>query len=428
VFVDEVVLGYKVYTLTNLRTINVDDKIKKPGLERVKKWLYAKGLEARSAGCVLCGSCYGHGPANPMEDHPGPKEKCPPYEFYRFQRHTPKSRWLMAQRVFHGIDTITPELKEVIYACTNCLMCQELCGVRDDGYGPWEITVAMREEITEKDGPIAAHRGLYEGLKVSDNPWGKSASQRGAWIEGLGLRKLGASAAKTLLFAGCSADRASGRGSARALAQLMLEAGEEFAVLGADEKCCGLFAHDLGYRREYDRLQTDNITAIKRTGIQKIVVACGSCLRAWREHAKQPGFNAEVVHGVEHVANLQRAQRLRFTKTVSKKVTYHDSCHLGRGCGVYDPPREILSAISGVQMVEMERNRRWAWCCGGGGGVPEADPDLAHWSASDRTREARETGAELILTSSALCQRSFNDLNEVGLPVQDLLEFAYRAL
>ncbi|MGZ9130469.1 MAG: 4Fe-4S dicluster domain-containing protein, partial [Candidatus Binatia bacterium] len=134
------------------------------GLERVKKWLYAKGLDERSSGCVLCGSCYGHGPANPMEDVPGPKEKCPPYEYYKFQRHTPKSRWLMAQRVFHGLDSITPELKEVMYACTNCLMCQELCGVRGDGYGPWDITVAMREEITEKDGPLPAHRPIYNGL------------------------------------------------------------------------------------------------------------------------------------------------------------------------------------------------------------------------------------------------------------------------
>jgi heterodisulfide reductase subunit C len=142
------------------------------GLARVKKWLYATGLAERSAGCVLCGSCYGHGPANPMEDIPGPKTKCPPYEYYRFQRFTPKSRWLMAQRVFHGLDAITPELKEVIYTCTNCLMCQELCGVRSDGYGPWEITVAMREEITARDGPLAAHRALYEGLQQHNKAGG----------------------------------------------------------------------------------------------------------------------------------------------------------------------------------------------------------------------------------------------------------------
>jgi Fe-S oxidoreductase len=409
--------------------ITVKDQDEKPtGLRRVQKWLYAKGLDERSAGCVLCGSCYGHGPANPMEDFPGPKEKCPPYEYYRFQRHTPKSRWLMAQRVFHGLDPITPELKEVIYACTNCLMCQELCGVRDDGYGPWEITVAMREEITAKDGPIAAHRSLYQGLKDHDNPWGLARSLRGSWAGDLGLKKIGAEAATTLLFAGCSADRPDGRSGARGLARLMQQAGVDFAVLGADEKCCGLFAHDLGFRPEYLRLQQNNIAMIREAGVKQIVVACGSCLRAWREHAKQSGFDAEVVHGVQHVAGLLRAGRLHFTTSVSKTVTYHDSCHLGRGCGIYDPPRQILGAIPGLRVVEMERNRRWAWCCGGGGGVPEADPQLAQWSAADRLREAEEAGAELLLTSSALCQRSFSDLQQSRLPVQDLLEFAAQAL
>ena len=196
-----------------------DESKKDLGLERVKKWLYAKGLDERSSGCVLCGSCYGHGPANSMEDVPGPKTKCPPYEFYRFQRHTPESRWLMAQRVFHGLDPITRELKEIIYSCTTCLMCQELCGVRSDGFGPWGITV-----------------------------------------------------------------------------------------------------------------------------------------------------------------------------------------------------------------VEMKRNQRWAWCCGGGGGVPEADPDLARWSATDRLREAKESDAELVLTSSALCQRSFTALEQPALPSQDLFEFIGQAV
>jgi Fe-S oxidoreductase len=396
------------------------------GLERVKKWLYTKDLEGRGSGCVLCGSCYGHGPANPMEDTPGPKEKCPPYEFYRFQRHTPKSRWLMAQRVFHGLDPITAELKEVIYACTNCLMCQELCGVRDDGYGPWDITVAMREEITEQQGPIDAHRSLYQGLKEYDHPWSLTRAERGVWAEGLGLTKFGASGASTLLFAGCSADRASGRSSAVALAKLMKKAGEDFVILGNEEKCCGLYAFDLGFRREYERLKEANLKNIQGAGIRTVVVACGSCQRIWREYAKTTSI--KTVHGVEYVAELARAGRLKFSTPAKKKVTYHDSCHLGRGCGVYEAPRDILRAIPGIEIVEMERTRRWAWCCGGGGGVPEADPELAQWSAADRMREAKETGAELVLTSSALCQRSFGDLQQPALPVQDLLDFAYQAL
>ena len=360
-----------------------------------------------------------------MEDVPGPKEKCPPYEYYKFQRHTPKSRWLMAQRVFHGLDPITPELKEVIYACTNCLMCQELCGVRGDGYGPWDITVAMREEITEKDGPLPAHRAIYDGLKQYDNPWGQTG--HGVWAEGLGLKQLGADKTSTLLFAGCSSDRASGTSGAIALAKLMQLAGEDFAVLGEREKCCGLYAFDLGFRREYERLKDLNLSMLTQAGVNKVIVACGSCQRIWREYAKETN-GLEVMHGVEFIAQAVKSGQLRFTKSIDMKVTYHDSCHLGRGCGVYGPPRDILQAIPGIKVVEMERNRRWAWCCGGGGGVPEADPELAQWNAAERMREARASGAEIMLTSSALCQRSFHNLSEAGLPTQDLLEFILPAL
>jgi Fe-S oxidoreductase len=398
------------------------------GLARVKKWLYAKDIDERSAGCVLCGSCYGHGPANPMEDVPGPKTKCPPYEFYRFQRFTPKSRWLMAQRLFHGLDPVTPELKEVIYTCTNCLMCQELCGVRNDGYGPWEITVAVREEMTDKDGPIAAHRPLYEGLKHYDNPWGQPKKERGKWARDLNLPMVGTGTAKTLLFAGCSANQSSGRAAVRALAKLMQAAGEEFVILGPEEKCCGLYAYDLGFRSEYRRLEEQNRLAVKTAGIQTVVVACGSCCRIWREYTKQAGSDFKVLHGIEQVEALVRAGRLRFNRTVAKKVTYHDSCHLGRGCGVYEAPRALLRSVPGLQLVEMERNRRWAWCCGGGGGVPEAYPELAQWSAADRLREARDTGAELVLTSSALCHRSFAESGSNPVPTQDLLEFIAEAL
>jgi heterodisulfide reductase subunit D len=397
------------------------------GLERVKRWLYAKDVAERSAGCVLCGSCYGHGPVNPMEDEPGPKTKCPPYEFYRFQRHTPKSRWLMSQRVFHGLDTITPELKEVIYTCTTCLMCQEICGVRNDGYGPWDITVAMREEIAQKEGPLEAHRPLLDGLKRHNNPWAQPKEKRGAWANGLGLKKLGSHKAPILLFAGCSADRPEGRAGAIALAKLMKHAGEDFVILGERESCCGLYAHDLGFRDEYVRLQEENVKTIMQAGIRTVVTACGSCRRIWREYPKEELQGVRVLHAVEYLEELVQEGRLRFRKRIDKKITYHDPCHLGRGAGVYEAPRNILRAIPGVELVEMPRNRRWSWCCGGGGGVPEAFPDLAKWNAEDRLREAKETGAELVLTTSAVCLRSFA-LAEKPLPVQELLEFISKGL
>lgn len=397
------------------------------GLERVKKWLYAKDLGERSAGCVLCGSCYGHGPANPMEDNPGFKTKCPPYEFFQFQRFTPKSRWLMSQRVFHGLDAITPELKEVVYTCTTCLLCQEICGVRNDGYGPWDITVALREEIAAKDGLLPAHRPLLDGLKLHDNPWSQTKSERGQWANGLELRKMGETKAPTLLFAGCSADQPSGRAGAVALAKIMKRAGEDFVIQGEEEKCCGLYAHDLGFRREYDRLEEENINAAKEAGIKKIVFPCGSCLRIWKSYSKEALEGIELLHGVEYVECLIKQDRLKFAGGAQRKVTYHDPCHLGRGCGVYEAPRNILRLVPGVELTEMERNRRWAWCCGGGGGVPEAFPELAEWNAEDRLREAEKSGADLLVTASALCLRSFAR-SQSHLPTQDLLEFISQAL
>jgi len=102
--------------------------------------------------------------------------------------------------------------------------------------------------------------------------------------------------------------------------------------------------------------------------------------------------------------------------------------HLGRGCNVYESPRNILRSIPGLELVEMPRNRRWAWCCGGGGGGPEAYPDLAKWNAEDRLREARESGAEILVTTSALCLRSFAESGQSQPKTQELLEFISEAI
>jgi heterodisulfide reductase subunit D len=244
----------------------------------------------------------------------------------------------------------------------------------------------------------------------------------------LDLPRLGDGKARTLLFAGCSASQPYGSPGVISLAKLMRQAGEDFAILGEEEKCCGLYAKDLGFHEEYERLEVENLRQVTKAGVKRIVTACGSCLRIWRGYPASDIVGLELLHGVEYLERLLHEKRLSFDRTLKQKVTYHDPCQLGRGCGVYEAPRNVLKAIPGIDVVEMPRHKRWSWCCGGGGGVPEAFPEMAEWNARERLKEAQETGAEVLLTTSALCLRSFAHSGEASPRVQDLLEFIYQSL
>ena len=122
-------------------------------------------------------------------------------------------------------------------------------------------------------------------------------------------------------------------------------------------------------------------------------------------------------------------------------VTYHDPCHLGRRAnvyvpgkaimGIYEPPREILRSIPGIELAEMYRIKEYAWCCGAGGGVKEAYPDFSLWTAGERIEEAKETGAEAIVTACPWCERNFIDtINERGevMEVFDIVELVQQAI
>ena len=209
----------------------------------------------------------------------------------------------------------------------------------------------------------------------------------------------------------------------------MQKAGEDFAILGDGEKCCGLYAFDLGFRREYERLKDDNLATLTHAGVKKVhrrLRQLPTHLARVRQRSERASKSFMASSSSIRRSNLggcnspsRSLRKLPITIPVTSAAAAVFTIRRGN----------IFRAIPGLQLVEMERNRRWAWCCGGGGGVPEADPDLAQWNAADRMREARATGAELVLTSSALCQRSFGDLQPMpGCRPQDLLEFALQAL
>jgi heterodisulfide reductase subunit D len=140
------------------------------------------------------------------------------------------------------------------------------------------------------------------------------------------------------------------------------------------------------------------------------------------------------LHFVEFLSQLMADGKLKLDKEVPMKVTYHDPCHLGRHLGdnaLYDVPREVLKGIPGIELVEMKRNRENAWCCGAGAGVSQANTELSLWTANERLKEAKSTGATALVTCCPWCEKNFKDaVAEYGTDIEiyDIAEIACKAL
>ena len=182
-----------------------------------------------------------------------------------------------------------------------------------------------------------------------------------------------------LYWVGCTAaleDRSTR--VARALAKVMKLAGVNFGILGAEESCCGDPARRLGNEYLFQMQAKKNIEILKGYHVKKIVTACPHGYHALKNEYPKFGGKFEVMHHTEFLADLLKEGKLGMVKGISGVVTYHDSCYLGRYNDIYKPPREILSHMPDVKLVEMENNHRVGFCGGGGGGRMWLEARIGH--------------------------------------------------
>jgi len=177
-------------------------------------------------------------------------------------------------------------------------------------------------------------------------------------------------------------------------------------MLLPDEKCCGHDALWTGDVESFKRLAEHNTKLIKESGAKKIIFSCPEGYRTLRIDYPEHGFElgCELQHISEFVAERMGKGQLRF-KEVKKKVTYQDPCRLGRHLGIYDSPRKVLEAIPGLELIEMEKNRECALCCGTSA-FTNCDT-FSHEMRVERLLEAKATGAEILVTSCPKCQIHF---------------------
>ncbi|HZG88353.1 (Fe-S)-binding protein [Paenibacillus sp.] len=278
--------------------------------------------------------------------------------------------------------------EEEIWACTTCRNCEDQCPVDNEHV---DKIVDLRRHLVLMEGRLPADgQRAMTNIERQSNPWGLSRNDRAKWIDELRAAASPAAPAaaeedtllrvptvkenpsfEVLFFVGSmgSYDNRTKKVS-RALVRLMNAAGVSFAVLGNEERNSGDAPRRMGNEMLFQQLAAENIAAFAKYDVKRIVTACPHTYNTLKNEYPEFGLPAdvEVLHHTELLAALVAEGRLRPRHVVKERVTYHDSCYLGRYNEIYEPPRELLRAIPGVELAEMSRSRENAMCCGAGGG------------------------------------------------------------
>lgn len=357
---------------------------------------------------------------------------CPAYARYRMESYSCGGRlWLTRAWLTDEIQW-TDHLAHILYSCTSCKNCELKC--------PLYISVdilnvirAAKAEMVEQGKIPTEARDFLENIQVHGNPYGAPKSKRGEWMGKTTMDFY--QGQEYLYYVGCvgSYDTRA-QEAARRLGQVLQKSGVSLGVLGKDERCDGNEIRNLGEEALFEMMAEDNIAQFKGLGVEKIVTLSPHSYNVIKNDYPPYGGDFEIIHYTQLIQELIEGGRLSLSVEVPARVTFHDPCFLGRWNGVYDAPRSILQAVPGVTLVEMERNRESALCCGGGGGNFSMDllggsPDSP---ARRRVREALNTGADILAVACPKCLTVLEDAVKVEglddkLMVKDIAEIAYEA-
>ncbi|HYU57463.1 MAG TPA: (Fe-S)-binding protein, partial [Actinomycetota bacterium] len=310
---------------------------------------------------------------------------------------------------------------DAVWDCVTCGACVEACPVLIEHVD--KIVGLRRNLVLEESRFPSELTGAFRNMEQVGNPWGQPPATRLAWAKDLpfAVPSLAEVAAEgrlddleVIYWVGCAAafDERNRR-VARAFAACLDAAGVSFAVLGQEESCTGDPARRMGNEYVFQILAQGNVQTLERyrAGERTIVTACPHCFNTLANEYGQFGGQYRVVHHSQYLADLLESGRLRTLAAdgESRTVTYHDACYLSRYNGVAASPRDVLGAVPGVELREMERSGRNTFCCGAGGGRMWMEETRGTRINVERTRQALETGADTVATGCPFCMTMLKD-------------------
>jgi Fe-S oxidoreductase len=389
---------------------------------------------------------------------------CPSIAYNNFNAYSARGRFAVARSLLDGKVDYTDRMLDIIFKDLSCGCCDVSDKVCRYNLEPLENILELKARAVMDGQILPQHIPIIDNLRKEDTMMlGMVKDKRGEWAKGLDVKDLTKEKAEIAFFAGCrfSYDEELWKVPQTALA-LFNRAGIDIGIMGSNECCCGGRAYQMGYQGEFVKFAENNIEAWQTAGIKTVVTSCSDGYYTFKRLYPKLGSKVEVLHTVEFVDRLIKQGKIKMHQPISMTVTYHDPCHLGRqgepyvpwsgrerkilnqvaiydpprpryngAWGIYDPPRDILKSIPGLQLVEMERIREYAWCCGAGGGCIDIYPEFSAWTAGERIAEAESTSAESIVTACPWCERNFIDaVNATGnkMKVFDIIELVQRAI
>lgn len=310
---------------------------------------------------------------------------------------------------------------EDIWRCTTCGNCPSKC---PRGVEQIEIGVSLRRVASDYGvfpASVRAARSAKGSLATEGNPLNEKRVDRADWAKGTSVKTF-TEGMDVLYFVGCYfAYDPRLKKVARATAEILEKAGVSFGILGTEESCCGESIRKTGGEDVFKALAKENIKTFIDNGVKKILVSSPHCYHTFENEYPEFMVNFEIVHISQFIAELIEEGKLVLSGELAKKVTYHDPCYLGRHNGIYDEPRNVLQSITGLELVEMSENRQDSLCCGGGGGRIWMDTPKGERFSDIRLEQAKEVGAEVLVTSCPYCITNFEE-SRLDLESDDAVE------
>lgn len=363
--------------------------------------------------CIKCGLCLA---------------SCPVCKELLLEKYSPRGKIQLARYYSQGDLDLSDHYREIFAKCLLCGACSVTC---PSGVDLRKVFFRMREQIVNIKGLHPTLERVVQSLSENRNISDLDNLERGEWrdfLDDLPDHMYEKEKAEVVYFVGCVASFfPSVQTIPENLVRILDSVDVDFTILAGEEWCCGFPLIGAGIPDKMQELMEHNLERVNLLGAKRVIFSCPSCYQTWNEHYDT---ELELFHSTQFLEKLIEDGTIPL-KEIKMTVTYHDPCDLGRNSGVYDAPRNILKSIPGLIFVELEKNSAQSICCGGGGNLEMADPNLSGMVAQKKIEQIHKTGAKTVVTSCQQCVRTIKSkarTQKINLNVLDIAELVIQAM